>query len=195
MGNIGDFMELAVRGTLFGQPWANVYHYQLLRQGPGPGNLITAFNTDIIPTLLTIQINNVQYTELEAFNLNQPQTEYSYAAVTHTGQLTGDGMTAFMAYGFKLVRGTKEVRNGSKRIAGVDETFVTDGVLDPLYQSAVDAVAAKFHQTLQVGGQDTFLPVICRVQGTLTGGYVIEASAEVIGADYQRITTQNSRKN
>lgn len=194
MGLNGDFYELCVKQTLFGEEVCNVFHYQLLRDGPGIGNLITEWNTNIKPVVQAVQSNDLTYVEYEGFNINSPQTEFSKAATAGTGTVTGDAMPRFVAFGFNLIRATKEVRNGSKRIAGVVESMVVDGVLDPLYQTSVDAVANAFASVIQVGGIDTFLPVILRRTGTLSTGYTVTASAAVNDANFVRITTQNSRK-
>lgn len=194
MGQIGDFYELCVVQRLFEQEVCNVFHYQLLRTGPGPANLVTAFNTFVRPSIQATQVDNLEYEEYRAFNINQAQTEFSTIPTSGTGDTAGDGMPPFVSYAYQLVRSSKEVRNGAKRIAGVDETWVTDGVLDPSKQTAVDTAAAVMGITLQVDGLNTFLPVVLRYSGTLATGYTVDASSAVANVIFKRISTQNSRK-
>lgn len=193
MPQLGDVIRLAVNQSLFGEEVANVYHYQCLNAATTIGDVVAAFNTQVRPALADLQSNDLSYVSYEATNLMNPQVEYTFQSTNGTGTVAGDAMPRFVAWGFKMVRQTKEVRNGSKRIAGVVESMVIDGEIDPANAILISLAENALAATLTTSGTPSWQPVIASVTGNMATGYAV-VSAAVDSAEYLRVTTQNSRK-
>lgn len=193
MGSIGDIYELKVYQQMGGINVSNVLHYQQIVSGANANNLVARWNAELSAAWKQVQSTAVSWLAFECTNLNEPDTDYSYASTSGTGVVTGDYLPPFVAWGFKKTRNTKELRNGSFRVVGVAESAVTNGVANGTIDSDLADLADAMEQPVTLNSTDTFILVIARVTGNLETGYTV-VSTGVETVSYQRVTTQNSRK-
>jgi hypothetical protein len=104
----------------------------------------------------------------------------------------GEAMPPFVSWGFRLNRTSREFRPGAKRITGVAEQDVVNGVPTLTIEPDLDLAAAKLGDAISriTGGNDLWEPALVR---ELVGLPPSEFTL-VTGAEFIRVTTQNSRK-
>jgi hypothetical protein len=92
-------------------------------------NLVAAYLEDIMPKVRAMQGSQIVHTLVSAINLGN-LGDTAESVVSLAGNITGGSiLPIFNAIGFSLRPAGRGVRPGSKRIAGVLESMVTDGVI------------------------------------------------------------------
>lgn len=219
--------EVTVLQDYFGQQVVNRYNY--LSSGTFVGfsgslALLTAmglidasgsFPTDSLYG--KIQDNTVAeltYIQALAKALYDDPTDFfdnGYAAGV-IGQATGtDPMSPTTAIGFKTNRTRTDIARGTKRLAGVDESYVTDGgLLTSGYVTVGNDIADRMSETLSFtdgGSSATFAPVIVgkemyttppapkayRYYGTLSE-QLDHIAENIVWQLYPSVRTQTSRQ-
>lgn len=177
--------------TLFGQQVLNVYRYDTDAGGTAP-ELGGVFSTDVIAPIRDIQSLALVHTRLEVINLDDEEDWYE-VITSLAGTQSGDTLPSFVAFYFKLARTSRSTRPGAKRIAGVLESWQTNGAPTGGSPTAIAAVEDAIAATLNDGTVD-YVPVI---QGWSLGEdnqYFRDGSNPIQSAELISITTQNSRK-
>jgi len=196
----GELFQVKVHqswGSTVGKALLNVVYYRQLSGSLGSSQLADLFDFYVMPKMADAQGNMVYYNSIEVVNLDDPG-DYTIGSVTPTqGTNTGDCLPVFVAYSFILGRTTRAVRNGHKRLAGVDEGHQVNGVVtnqDML--NALNAFATMVGTTLvTANNSDQWQPRIYRAAGVNSKGQPVERADFPIGSVvYQRISTQNTRK-
>jgi len=166
-----DVYELIDVQDFFGQEVLNVYFYEnnnVLNGGATAEDLANCFIDQVLPEILDVQSDNVTHTEIRVRNLFTPSDAH-VAAISEAGENGTDTNSSFVAIGFKLVQPNGALRNGAKRIAGIPEGIMADGVVtDATYITALDQVGAAMADTLSISLADVFMPVV--VGRILDGG-------------------------
>ena len=187
--------QVIFKGTLLGQEWSNVYWYR----APAAGSnfaLQTAndFDTNFSPQYAAFCNLSTAFTSIEVINL-QDDTDFAEITPTSTvGVVTGDPEPSYLAVAVKLLRSSRETRNGWKRIPGLVEGDLSGNTIAGATVTRMTGLANLFDNALPNGQT----PVIVRKTYTGTPPVLNPPSLWItvdIG-DYEivGITTQNSRK-
>lgn len=193
---IGDVYKLTDLQSNLSQVCLNVYFYRqtTAEDVSGALDLANAFRLQVLPSLVAIQGNQARHDRLEVFNLTD-QFEIASLELTanNVGTRSGAMMPSYVAYGFKLLRGSLLTRHGSKRITGaveedISQNFVISGAL-----TLLQGLATAMENTITAGvGFADFEPVIVRRPLPTTPGNPVYSV--VTGAQYTYVTSQNTRK-
>jgi len=127
-------------------------------------DLIDAVNnaTDLIGKWQDCQTNNMKGVLLKAINLGLLTDFREEAYAFAGGAVYGGDMPIHDAINFTLRVDTRAVRPGSKRLAGLGEDAVVNGVVtDAGYIAALEALRLEL-ETPQVGALDTYLPIVVK---------------------------------
>lgn len=136
MPAIGDIYEVVDSSTMLGQKVLNVYFYRLsaLPVGfTGASDVAQGFVDQVLPEVRAIQTTDVLHQSVKARNLFD-ETDAHEILISSPGIGAADSISTFNAFAFRLVGDNAAVRAGAKRIAGVNTTYVTDGVVDDAAQ-------------------------------------------------------------
>jgi hypothetical protein len=194
--------ELRDFQTFFGSTFLNVYHYVQDTAGTADSasNVAAAFLTTVLPDILAMQSESLEHTLIEVEQLGSLTNYTTLVLIGADGTETGSDMPQYNSAAFKLVRTTKETRNGSKRIAGMTEENVTGNNFTAGFKTEMDGVAATLESPL-VSGSITHLPAIVggKYDTTVTPAVLKPVANWVYNpissvAASSRVTTQNTRK-
>jgi hypothetical protein len=201
-----DVWQITDKQRLFGQRVDNTYFYRNNQIGEGGLNSEDLANTwvsDVLPTILAIQPTELVHEQLVVQNLFNV-ADYFALALSEVGE-TGSGdatMPSFNAYGFSLVQDNGAIKNGSKRIAGVQEAAQEEGVItNATYMGFLDDIADILIATLIEGILPTWVPTIVKRILVTPGIYRLPANSgeAVLGSVVEAVwntlvTSQVSRK-
>lgn len=134
----GDYIQVIDKQTLTNISGSvlNVYYFEVLSVSGTPiinnmkEDFITWWTDWMFATLLPLQCVSAVHRGLTINNLNAYQTEFldfDYDTPI-TGSVSDNFSSPTTAWSFQLARLFRTTRNGSKRIAGVPDTMVSDNV-------------------------------------------------------------------
>jgi len=191
---INDVFRLTIKQTYLGSNVNNVFGYRQIADGtaPFPSNeLINTFATNVWGDAVAIQNLGVQTVLYDSLNLNN-LADYSTLVSNADGLRPGEGLPSFVSWSYLLKRAIITIRNGRKAIAGVSEPDQSNGQPDAGITTLLDALATVM--ALQLTGADgtVFQPVIYR--RPILPLPLIPFNIDVAGVDFQRISTQSTRK-
>lgn len=184
---IKDFQEWSGRQVL------NVYWYlNRIMTSTTAQEVADAFIADVQPDILAIQSSNVTHTTLEVTDVLSLTDFVTVPQVGVTGSRTGsDDMPRYVSVPFRLVRTTKETRNGRKSYAGLDEgAFNGTDYLGP-YVTLLDTLAVTLAALLDTVTVPDLDAVIIRRPTPPDTDYIYNLISSTL---YGRPSTQNSRK-
>lgn len=188
----GDFYIVLDKQRYYGREILNRYYYLQTAGGEGAEELANVFTETVIAAVTNIQSDQLEHVMVSVINPDNPADFVDFTAdLPISGDVAGDDLPAFVAWGFKYIRTTRSIRNGAKRIAGVTEAWLDEE--DVAFGTASDSVlAASIVMGATLTGPDggVFEPQLARVG---EGGAITyyEPVKDVI---FTRVTTQNSRK-
>ena len=164
---LNDVYELVDVQTFGGQTMLNAYFYQqraAILAGNIPQQLADTFVTNVLPSIRAVQTADTRHTEIRVRNLfNESENVTSLVSLAGT---SGDPDTAapFEAVGFRLKQDNGAIRNGAKRIGGIQGNIAEDGVIvDTGIVTALLAIGTAMVLGLDVGiVANAFLPVIVK---------------------------------
>lgn len=193
----GERYQLIDRQVYAGQECLNVYYYQqLVGEGVGADELIDAFVGSVIPLIINLQVNTLEHTEIAVINIDN-DADYATRGLTEDnfGTLTGDGMPPYAAWAFRYNRTTRAVRNGQKRIGGVDEASQVEGVAISATIIDLNLAAAAMGDTIEGDPGFTFIPrIFHKAVGDPTPPLSDGTAYPVGSVSYVSLSTQNTRK-
>jgi len=174
----------------------NVWHYQQTVLGTGASqcvNLNNAFIAAILPTLVQTQLSTVTHLVLETINLTTPGDFENRPLINSVGTQPGEGMPPYVSWAFTLYRASRLSRNGYKRIVGVPEALVSNGIAIPAAAAYLTAFAGVLASPItDPASGAVFKPVIYRKFATSTGGQ--PGTFDIAAGVYGGVSTQNTRK-
>lgn len=200
---MGDVFEVIDVQTNNGQETLNVYFYKsnnLLGADADANDLADAFLGQMMPLIRGAQTSVINHTGLKVRNLFN-DADRTDRAISLTGTRSNlNAEPTFAAVGYKLGQNNGSVKNGAKRIAGLDDNDISNGLVIGSVVTALTALATGMEGTLLYGVIAQFLPVV--VKRILEGGdYRLPANAgeSITGAIIEvvwdaLVTTQVSRK-
>lgn len=189
----------------------NVYFYRQVSAVGSASSLADAFTANMLPDLLDIQTDTIKYNRLVVTNLF---TVSDFATVTYdtatgrgsAGGVNADTLPPHDAVTFRLVRTSREIRNGFKRFAGVPELVQNRGVItEASYIALLETMRTTLAQNIGAPLSGEFDPVVVKRIKTVVPGqpptYRLPTSAaEAVFSQFTdvlvslEIRTQNTRK-
>ncbi len=125
----GDLVELVHEQTYLGQNVNNVYYFVTQAASTLPV-LTTWFETNVVPLIKTLQVDDVVHTNLRARNVFLDSETYEEPLTGTGSQASGSSeLPSFMAYALRLDHDNGAVRPGFKRYVGVTELGITDALV------------------------------------------------------------------
>ncbi len=184
--------KVTLKQTFAGQIIFNTFFYEeTLGRDDEQDVCATAFDDDMIPAIRLIQSVNLTYDEIMVDNVTGNLAAVAIAPLLTAGLVVGDNMNSFTAAGFRLVRTTKDTRNGSKRIAGmVEQALVGNG-----FTASFLADLQTFAPSLAANISDIgaiFKPVIARENVVIPVTWTVNEVAAGLASSI--VTSQVSRK-
>lgn len=150
----------------------NVWFYQRLDPAGTAADLLGAFEEDMIPKMTAFQCNNVAHSDLQCINLGDLE-DFAASSPVAVGGISSDMLPKFNALNFTLRGNSRAVRPGSKRIAGLAEDGVADGVVtDGTIIGHINTLASQMTTNIEdTAGLSAYQHVIIkRVEYTTPGG-------------------------
>lgn len=190
-GNFYRLLDFQSNNTIaFGKVFINSYFYEQTAGAGGAIQLASIFDTNVINAQIRLlQINQLVHYRIEVLNLTNP-LEFTTLAINRVGSIAGEPCPSFVAYQFRLYRGSTAVRNGWKRIPGVPEGYANGNSISGAGVAQAASVASILAGNLTDGGGNTWVPKIAR-RPVGAGSWSFFPVASVgVGP----LTTQNSRK-
>ncbi len=194
MAAVGQIYFLRLRGRMEGQISQNTFVYDVSEAGV-PANVTAldleiAFHTTIVPLLTALQSVAFTYEEIYCYNYSV-LTDFTVDTISDIGVVAGDAMPSYVAYGLSYNPVVRTDRPGAKRIGGVPEANVQDGVLVVGAEAAMTALVDALSAQLTVGIAGKVDPGYLHIP---TDTFPYPNFSGTNGVNYKRITTQNSRK-
>jgi hypothetical protein len=120
------------RQTLETQEIINAYHFLLdgVVSSPDLDDLLDQFETVYINAIRTAQVNDVLHVEAYAKQINGGFEEATRVVNIQGVRAATPQQASFVAAGYRLNRSSTDVRNGSKRIAGVADEDLDGNVFN-----------------------------------------------------------------
>lgn len=198
MALLGDVFQIMFEQELIGQVIRNVFGYVVSVADPAATveEIADRMIIEIGDVYLTIQVPQVTSTQITVKNLDDLD-EFLEKDWSGTGGLiaSGPALPSYVAYGFKLLRGDVDTRNGSKRIAGVGEDVVDLNDWSSFEAAATLTVEDAFAATVFITPSTMEMMPVIIGRDPITGQPDTGRIAPVSEAQAQQlITTQNSRK-
>lgn len=198
---MGDIYEVTVKHSMKGQALANVFHYRQnavfattsLNTATVLGDL---FWSKVGSQWTQVVTADVRFNSLVARNLFV-ESDYYELVIDEAGSNGGgtavQSLPVFNAISASLVHdGGASIKKGAKRLAGIPEAAVDDGLLsDTDYINGVDLLLQKFAEPIAVGTiifDDVFFPVtVQRVKEIVNGVAKYRLPANIAEAVYATI--------
>ena len=197
---IADLIQIDARVTHLGRETHNVFHYRVASRDEGItyADVANHFEDWWGNHPATIMSANAVLDLVEITNLTNGLDIYQQSFST-AGLLGGADMPTFTAWGFRLIRTTRLTRHGSKRFVGVIEETTLGNSPAASIEDELSAVAVGLEAGIMVSGTTTDItltPIIIGRTLNEENQYVLDTTKVnlVSGAEFTRITTQNSRK-
>jgi len=184
--------EIRLRQEIFGQECVNLFYYKDDETGPAVGlaSIGTAFNLDVVSVIEEIQNNAVSGVDIRVRLLGGGVEDVQDIS-TQNGQRPLESQPSFAAWGFILNRTNIDIRNGSKRFAGVSEDDTTGNLPVASIEANLDLVAIALQQTLILTNSAELSPVIFRRESFTDPDWF---GSVVADSSFRKITSQVSRK-
>lgn len=159
---ISDVYQLTDIQTYGTQEVENVWFFEKLSPDGTAADLIEGFLATYMPAIRQIQAQGIVHTEIKVINLGD-LGDFEDMPVSLAGLAgAGDTMPSFVAIGYTLKPATRAVRPGSKRIVGVLEAALVNGVItEPTFVANVEALRIVLDDNA-VGSLSEYQPVIVK---------------------------------
>lgn len=189
---IGDRFQLIDAQYYLGQGILNVFHYKAIAGStPNAQYLVAGYLVSVMTPMRACQDVDMEHISITALNLDD--TSDFWVEVPTSGNLgtyTGTHpLASWVALSFMYHRADRAVRNGWKRIAGIDEEVVAGNEVVSGFMTTVNALASAFASTIDVSGTQ-YVPVIVRKNVVPTASL----DFAITGVSFRALTTQNTRK-
>lgn len=200
--DLGSIWQLRLFQTLDSQQVLNVQHYRVESATPGIPTFdecAQIFAEQYFGELSGIQSAGLTYNRCELVELGGVDIGTYVYTDNEAGTVSGEYTSTFTSYGVRQVRSTRLTRHGQKRIAGVPEAAVINGLVSAtVYNGLVLAAAALWDgfQTLEdPGAPGNHIVVAPIIWGGFDALYPDGRYNYISGVVVNtRVTTQNTRK-
>lgn len=187
-----ELFEIRVRQEYLDQEIINLYYYTEETAGSAiaPQDVCTVFNDDVQRLVEDIQQQNVNGIDIRCRKFGG-LSETIVDISLQSGNRLGEPIASFNAWGYILNRTTIDVRNGSKRYAGISEDDAEGNTPATGVLQALSDLADALSQALDTGGGDAVVPVVYRRESFIDPDWF---GTKVASAQFTAITSQVSRK-
>lgn len=155
------------------------------------------FETFLAPTL-AMQSNQLEHLRLEVNNLMDFEGDYCLCVpdAPVAGSNAGEYLAPSTAWSFKLNRGSRLTRNGSKRLAAVPEGLGANNIPSSSARILAADVGAMWEGTIVVpwGAESDHMDLSMRIPKTPTVGTLPTVFNTVTTVEFRGMGTQSSRK-
>lgn len=158
----------------------------------GAPDLSIGFLANVIPNLFVLLHQNVVGQELSVEEVGSINPVIVLDISANVGGQVGDIASNFISAPFRLIRTTRDVGNGAKRVGPMAEQNIEGNVFSVAYLAAMDDARDDFAASIVQGGF-TFIPALVK-RTTLPPASPITGSEVSAVITVNRVTTQNSRK-
>lgn len=198
----GDVVQIVDNQSYLLQVVQNVYEYYAY-EVTGTVTLEEIgeeWKTTILPPILGVQSDDILHDVLYMKNLSNGVDIWDETTNVSGAIVSTDQSPSFTAVGIQLLRSTALTRHGGKRIGGISDANIQGNSLIGTALTNMPAMLAAMAAELNVvgaSGSANLYPVIVGrfPQGSLNAGEMDLSKLNPIqGAQFKRITTQNSRK-
>lgn len=195
IGNNRKIFQVTIRGRCSGEQFSNVFWFEAPLAGSATSiGTANEINNVYMPGYGSFCHTNTFFDLIECINLADLSDFFQVVPTVTVGTVAGDPQPSFLAAKVKLLRGTRETRNGWKRIPGLVEGDTSNNLLANAARDRLQPLVDLFDNAL-FNGQN---PIIFgRKIDPNTGKpfpYQQQFFSDVTGAEIAGITTQNSRK-
>lgn len=182
--------------TFIGEPYnplLNVFGYQSNVVIADEANeLMDSVVAHLIPAIIAVQSVECFIGSLEVLELNGTGYGFrSFSSTAHPGARAGIAEPPFVAWSFKIVRGSQGERSGGKRFGLISTDDVVNRGHGSAVGAAIDALAAQIIDPLPIALVDTWFPVILERPVAPSTTW---SSHSIGGCFFEAVSTQNSRK-
>lgn len=143
-----DIWNLNLHARFGTQDVLNVFQFHRVAASISAQTLMNGFEDTMMNALVAMQSTSIVYERMEVFNLSDPTLFGSRDMSSWNGTVVGEVLPAFNAFSFVAFRKRRDMRNGYKRFAGVNESSVTNGSVAVPFQPVVQTVADNLAQGL-----------------------------------------------
>lgn len=183
----GNLYLLTTICQFSGQDMLNMFHYLQVSGSGDAGDLIEAFEGDVVPAIRNLMATQAYFYAVKAEDKADP-TDFDFDLVGAAGLRSGEVMPPHDAVSFTYLANRNDCRGGGKRIGGYPEVFNSSGYLAPFGNPYVAAAEVAFESNISnVNG--VWRPVIYGKRYG-TPGYF---SNPLSGVSFFNLTTQNGR--
>jgi len=150
-GDIFQLKDLQARNGS-GEVIMNSYFFRQTSATGTAQDLAEAFDGDWLTAIRGIQADAIQHRSIEVTNLFTVDDfgDVGFDDGARRGVYVGEMFPIFDSVTFRLVRTSRAVRNGYKRIAGIPETAAVSGIIgNPDYITALAVVSNLFKGSVE----------------------------------------------
>lgn len=144
------------------EPLHNIYCYEKLGEGDAY-DLINAFQADILPSVLALQVNTMVTRFISAYSLGN-LADLAEETINAVGSYGADQMLpVFNAVNLTLKPTSRAVRPGSKRVSGIPETVTGNGIItDAEYLGRIETLRLAFGNEISTDDENFWRLVIVK---------------------------------
>jgi hypothetical protein len=198
---VQDIYEVTLHQQLFGQQVENVYFYRedldFVSTAPTKAQVLAEnFVSQKLDRIRAVQTGDLLYTGIDVKNLMNDADAFSESlSLPGTASGGNDTLGSFEAWSYPLQGDNPSVRDGFKRLAGVVETWQTDGVFngDGAQIASMTAAGTAMTEYVTVGliiMDNVFRPVVVkRVRSGTPGNYTYDLPHVTADVHYSTIVT------
>lgn len=201
-----DYRIVSTYQNDVGKEFTNVFYFKANGTSPSPTapDLSAAFVEDVIPFISAVLHNSMSYKKYTVENLVTPTDFVEGTVAGVDGERAGEFMPNWNGWAYKANRSTKLVRNGRKIFGRISESDVENGVATTSpgndILTRLTALGNQLSNIIFAAGSSNAYEY-CIPQSidiSLPGGdpvYQLDTLWVANGVFYNRVSTQNSRKN
>lgn len=148
-------------GSDSGQEMESVFFFNHTAGDGVAEDLGLSFGTAIGAAINAVQTGVMKNYSIDVINLGD-LGDFASLPWLGTGSISGDTLPPTVALSFTFKVNTRAVRKGSKRVSGVPEAAVLQGIItDADYKADIEALRLVMQQEI-VSADDTWLPVVVK---------------------------------
>lgn len=208
-----QLFQVQIGGSIFGQGWMNVFFYRTEPTDPivPADEVALSFDQNYQADWPAFVTNDCKFDYIDVKDLFNPSNQIIISPSWGQGLVSGSqSLQSFLQHSFQFPTITNVIKSGGKRIAGANEDWYADGLLNPppamvtaLNEFMLDMLFALVVPDGLGGTVPLFHTVVKRIL-TNPGGaspvYRLPEDAtemtvyDVTTVEYNGISTQNTRK-
>lgn len=148
----------------------NVYFFESIDTPGNAGDLIEGFIATYLPAIRQLQAAGIYHTEIKCQSLGD-LSDFDDVPMALSGLAgAGDTLPSFVAVGYSLKPDSRVVRPGSKRIGGILEAVVTNGVIvEPTFVTNVEALRIILDDNITATDSTYQHVIVKRVKESVVG--------------------------